>query len=121
MDQYHHLFPEASIKPGKRWLAIFNMILAIGSRFRQVSQPDVQEDSDEHMFFAQVKSLNISEDVLYDHDDLQLVQAEALMAFYFLALSQINRYVSTGVLKWHQLYECSDMSCISGNFPDHGR
>ena len=101
MDQYHRLFSEASVKPGRKWLAIFNMVLAIGSRFRRISQSDAQEDSDEHVFFARAKSLNVSENALYDHDDLQLVQAVTLMAFYFLASSQINRYVPASVLKWH--------------------
>ena len=121
MAQYHRLFSEASVKPGRKWLAIFNMILAIGSRFCRISQSDAQEDSDEHVFFARAKSLNISENALYDHDDLQLVQAETLMAFYFLASSQINRYVSTSVFDWHQLYGFSYVSCISGNFPYHGK
>ena len=121
MDQYHRLFSEASMKSGRKWLAIFNMILAIGSRFRRISQPGVQENGDEHVFFARAKSLNIPENFLYDHDDLQLVQAEALTAFYFLASSQINRYDSASVLKWHRLYGCSYVSCISDDFPDHGR
>ena len=121
MDQYRRLFSEASVKPGRKWLAIFNMILAIGCRLRRISQPNVQENSDEHVFFARAKSLNVSENVLYDHDDLQLVQAEALMAFYFMASSHINRYVSASVLKWHQQYGCSYVACISDNFPDHGK
>jgi hypothetical protein len=29
--------------------------------------------------------------MLYQHDDLQQVQFESLMAFYFLTISQINR------------------------------
>lgn len=107
MDQYRHLFSEASVKPGRKWLAIFNMILAIGSRFRRISQPGVHENSDEHVFFARAKCLNTSENVLYDHDDLQLVQAEALMAFYFLASSQINRYVYKCVrLQVYRLLTC---------------
>lgn len=92
MEQYNRLFSESPINPGRKWLAIFNMVLAISSRFCRYSKQGAQGDADENMFFARAKCLSISENVLYDHEDLQQVQAEALMGFYFLAVSQINRY-----------------------------
>lgn len=70
------------------------MVLAIGSRFCRATPQDAQGDADENVFLARAKSLGVSENVLYDHEDLQQVQAEALMAFYFLAVSQVNRYDS---------------------------
>lgn len=93
MEQYRSVFSGKPINPGRKWLAVLNMVLAIGSRIQRLSQRNSQSN-DEEVFFARAKFLNISENVLYDHADLQQVQAEVLMAFYLLTLSQINRYGS---------------------------
>lgn len=109
MEQYRRLFSENSINPGRRWLAVFNMVLAIGSRFCRVSKQDVPGDADENVFFARAKSLSVPENVLYGHEDLQQVQAEALMAFYFLTVSQVNRYDSQ---KWVENSSLWILSCV---------
>ena len=92
MDQYRRLFSESSINPGRRWLAVFNMILAIGRNFCRASQQDLHNHADEDVFFARAKSLNISDTVLFGYEDLQQVQVETLMALYFLTVSRVNRY-----------------------------
>ncbi|KAJ5230962.1 hypothetical protein N7489_011670 [Penicillium chrysogenum] len=91
IKQYNRVFSGHLLNPGRKWLAVLNMIFAIGSQLHRLSQRVATNDDDEKMFFARAKSLNISENVLYDHADLQQIQAEALMAFYLLNLSQINR------------------------------
>lgn len=91
-SQCRRLFINQSINPGSKWLAIFNMILAIGSEFCQLSGQDVQHEAYPDVFFARARTLNDSENIVYEHDDLQQLQAEALMAFYLLSKSQINRY-----------------------------
>jgi hypothetical protein len=68
------------------------MILAIDSQINRRCQQTAQSDDSKKIYFARAKSLNISENVLYDHVDLQQIQAEAFMAVYLLNLSQINRY-----------------------------
>lgn len=90
-DQYHRCY--ASTKnPGRKWLAIFNLILAIACAFSRLSQQDIQPNGDENLFFSRARWLSVSGHVLYEHADLQQVQAEALMAFFLLVVSQINRY-----------------------------
>lgn len=70
------------------------MVLAIGSRFCHASPqngpegPDGLDSGDEQRFLSRAKALNYYE----TYGDLQQVQAETLMAFYFLSSSQINRY-----------------------------
>ncbi|KAJ5819106.1 hypothetical protein N7474_004697 [Penicillium riverlandense] len=94
-DLFHHQYHRcyASNKnPGRKWLAIFNLILAIGCAFSRLSQQDIHPNGNEDIFFSRARSLSLSQNVLYDHDDLQQVQAEALMAFFLLVVSQINRY-----------------------------
>ncbi|KAL4783271.1 hypothetical protein BJX76DRAFT_330176 [Aspergillus varians] len=92
MEQYGRLFANTSLYPGRKWLAIFNLVLAISSRFCRYSQQDAIGAVDEDVLFARAKSLSISENVLYDHENLQQVQAEVLMGFYLLVISQVNRY-----------------------------
>lgn len=58
------------------------MIFAIGCAFCRLSGLDIHHELDENTFAARAKSLSLSEDVLYDHDDPQQVQAETLMAFF---------------------------------------
>lgn len=89
IEQYQQLYSNPQKRPGRKWLAIFNMVLAIGSRFCRASRHDGQDIGEEQMFLSRAKILNYSE----IYGDLQQVQAETLMAFYFLSSSQINRYV----------------------------
>lgn len=92
LKQYHSVFSSAQINPGSKWLAVLNMVLAIGSRLHQLDGYQGQGQTDENIFFSRAISLNVSGSVIYDHDDLQQVQAQILMAFYFLTVSQVNRY-----------------------------
>lgn len=92
LPQYHRLFQNPSLRPGKKWLAVFNMVLAISSQFGQLSGQGLQDETSADVFFTRARTLNISENVIYEHDDLQQLQAEILLAFYFLSTSQVNRY-----------------------------
>lgn len=77
----------------RKWLAVLNMILAIACAFRRLSFQKLPPEADENFSSARARTLGISENVLYDHGDLQQLQAEVLMALLFLIQSQINRYV----------------------------
>lgn len=91
-EQYHRCYLTSTVNPGRKWLAIFNLILAIGCAFSRLAEQNIH-NADENLFFTRARSLSVPENILYEHDDLQQVQFEALMAFFFLAISQINRYV----------------------------
>lgn len=91
--QYHRCYSIGVKNPGRKWLAVFNMVLAIGCAFYRLSGQDIPHEADENVFSTRAQSLSLSENVLYDHDDLQQVQAEALMAFLSLIQSQVNRQV----------------------------
>ena len=90
--QYNCCYSESK-SPGRKWLAVFNMILAIACAFSRLSAMEIMHGSDENLFSARARSLSLSENALYNHSDLQQVQVEALMAFYFLIQSQVNRFV----------------------------
>ncbi|KAJ5161356.1 hypothetical protein N7492_006748 [Penicillium capsulatum] len=77
--------------PGRKWLALFNVILAIACALSRLSAQKQPHAVDEDVFSARARALGLSGQLLYDHSDLQQVQTETLMAFYFLIQSQINR------------------------------
>ena len=89
-DQHRRCYIRGSVNPGRKWLAIFNLVLAIGCVFSRLNEEDIL-DADENIFFARAQSLCAPETILYEHDDLQQVQAEGLLAFFYLTISQINR------------------------------
>ncbi|CAG8096146.1 unnamed protein product [Penicillium olsonii] len=87
--QFNLLYSERPRNPGRKWLAVLNLIFAISNRLCQISGQDVQDKG--HQFFSRAQTLNISESLVEDHEDLQQVQVEALAAFYLLASSHVNR------------------------------
>ncbi|KAJ5982088.1 hypothetical protein N7451_012188 [Penicillium sp. IBT 35674x] len=91
LDQYDRFYSGRSLNPGHKWLAIFNLMMAISSAFCRLSLQDTHQVADETTFFTRAKLLNTPETIAFEHDDLQEVQVEALMAFFFLVISQVNR------------------------------
>lgn len=89
--QYKRFFNMPSQHPGRRWLAILNMIFAIGSRHCQLIHTLGGGDADDQMYLNRARKLSLNGESLFDHADLQQVQLEALVAFYLMAVGQINR------------------------------
>ena len=89
--QFERYYTEPFLNPGSKWLAVLNMVFAIGSRFCTFTGKDVPDGSEHTIFFLKAKILSANENIIYSHPDLQQVQIETLLTFYFLALSQVNR------------------------------
>ncbi|KAH8698520.1 hypothetical protein BGW36DRAFT_272033, partial [Talaromyces proteolyticus] len=90
-QQMNNLYSQPSTtRPGNRWLAILNIIFAIGGIACQYTQ-QAQSKLSPKIFFSRAKALSGGENILYEHADLQQVQVESLLAFYFLCSAQINR------------------------------
>jgi hypothetical protein len=92
LDQYDRFYSERDLNPGRKWLSIFNLVMAVSSAFCRLSSQDTRHVADETTFYTRAKLLNTSDLIVFQHDDLQEVQIEALMAFFFLIISQVNRY-----------------------------
>lgn len=88
-DQFDIFYSGNSSHPGRKWLALLNLVFAISTRLCQISGQDTQNMG--HQFFSRAQMLNISESIVEDHEDLQQVQLEALAAFYLLTSSHVNR------------------------------
>lgn len=80
------------VRPPKKWLAILNMVFAVGCHYCRLTGEDTGEE-DGLVFMTRARKLSLTGDVLFEHSDLQQVQVEFLFAFYLLARGQVNRYV----------------------------
>ena len=80
------------VRPPKKWLAVLNMVFAIGCHYCDITGEDTG-DEDGLVFLARSRQLSLAGDVLFQHSDLQQVQVEFLLGFYLLSLGQVNRYV----------------------------
>ncbi|KAI2733228.1 transcriptional regulator family: Fungal Specific TF [Penicillium roqueforti] len=89
--QYRTFFDSAA-RPGDKWLAILNMIFAIGAKHGHlIVAPWRGTEKDHLIYLTRARILSMNGDVLFSHPDLQQVQVEGLIAFYLLASDQINR------------------------------
>lgn len=95
--QYRNFFGSAA-RPGDKWLAILNIIFAIGAKHAQlIESPWKGGEKDHLVYLTRARVLSMNGDVLFSHPDLQQIQVEGLIAFYLLASDQINRYADTGL------------------------
>ncbi|KAE8387296.1 fungal-specific transcription factor domain-containing protein [Aspergillus alliaceus] len=90
-SQFQAFFNNPSLKPGNKWLAILNLIFAIGAKQAQLTDADWKRDKDDHyLYFIRARTLSLEGQVLH-HSDLQQLQVEGLASFYMLSSGQINR------------------------------
>ncbi|RAL11937.1 uncharacterized protein BO97DRAFT_478321 [Aspergillus homomorphus CBS 101889] len=92
-SQYKHFVIQGNrqIEPGDRWRAILNMIFAIGSRYCQLAYGETGADYDDVAYLNRARKLTLGENIIFEHANLQQIQAEFLVAFYFLSMCQVNR------------------------------
>lgn len=88
---FQSFFPPAS---SKRWLAMLNLMFAIGSMYGRLTNADWKEESEiEHLkYFARARVLSLDEGSILEVPDLQQVQVVGLAAIYLIASNQTNRY-----------------------------
>ena len=92
--QYHKFVMRQVQRPPDKWLAILNMIFAIGARYSHLIQADWQGDDRDHLvYFTRARFLSMNGDTIFEHPDLQQIQITGLMAFYMVCISQVNRFV----------------------------
>ncbi|KAK1150039.1 hypothetical protein N8T08_003597 [Aspergillus melleus] len=89
-DQYQKFFRGPS-RPPRTWLAILNLIFAIGCRYLRLVNNGDDGDLDDLVYLNRARKLALSGNVLFEHADLQQIQVESLAAFYLLSLDQVNR------------------------------
>ncbi|KAJ5698145.1 hypothetical protein N7462_000150 [Penicillium macrosclerotiorum] len=89
--QYLQFF-ERWAKPPQKWLGILNMIFALGSHYYNLANPlSSRSREDGLVFLTRARQLCLTDNVLFEHADLQQIQLEFLVALYLLCLGQVNR------------------------------
>lgn len=89
--QYRTFF-DSNLHPGDKWLAILNMIFAIGAQHAHLIKASWRgKDTDHIAYLTRARVLSMSDHELFSHPDLQQNQVEGLIAFYLLSSEQINR------------------------------
>ncbi|KAJ5109418.1 hypothetical protein N7456_006093 [Penicillium angulare] len=90
-SQYFLIFDRPS-NPPRKWLAILNMIFAIGCRHcRMMNVENSSVYDDEMIFLTRARQLSIHSSTLFEHATLQQIQLEFLVSLYLLCAGQLNR------------------------------
>ncbi|KAJ5632111.1 C6 transcription factor [Penicillium lividum] len=90
-QQYLQSFSQPS-GPPRKWLAVLNMIFAIGCRHCRLMNHTNSDVYDDHIvFLTRARQLSLHENVLFEHTGLQQIQLESLVAVYLLCTGQVNR------------------------------
>lgn len=76
----------------EKWLAMLNLIFAIGARFSHLAGADWQSDSQSHIVYqSRAHVLGMSEPSSNHQPDLMRLQITALHAFYLTTVGNVNR------------------------------
>ncbi|KAI3058356.1 transcriptional regulator family: Fungal Specific TF [Aspergillus niger] len=94
ISQYRQFFSQPA-QPSRRWLAILNMIFAIGCRYSQAVNGRADGDYDDLVYMNRARKLALGKTHVFELADLQQIQVEFLMALYLVSKHQINRQVNT--------------------------
>ncbi|KAJ0426756.1 fungal-specific transcription factor domain-containing protein [Aspergillus carlsbadensis] len=91
ISQFNRAFSQSAQQPTAKWLAVFNMALAIGAKYFQLAEPETGRDVDDRIFLSRAISLNKTHKSVIEHSDLHQVQIDLLLAIYYLISGQVNR------------------------------
>ncbi|KAJ5939721.1 hypothetical protein N7466_002855 [Penicillium verhagenii] len=90
LEQFRRFYANADPEPGRKWIAILNMILAIASRHSSLVRKQPRSDLP---YFTRAWELYTRDFAVLEHPSLQQVQIESLISLYLLSVGQINRLV----------------------------
>ncbi|EXJ64334.1 hypothetical protein A1O7_00670 [Cladophialophora yegresii CBS 114405] len=91
-SQFRRVISGTVQRPPEKWLAIINLIFAIGAKYSHLINADWKGDERDHLiYFTRARLLTINSETIFQHPDLQMIQVLSLMSLYLLCNSQINR------------------------------
>lgn len=77
-----------------KWQAILNLVFALGAKYSHLVQAAWQADERDHLiYYSKVRLLGMTDIPLVSHPDVPQIQVAGLLAFYYLSIGQISRYV----------------------------
>lgn len=91
-SQFRKFISGTVSRPPEKWLAILNLIFAIGAKYSHLVNAEWKGDERDHLiYFTRARLLSMNSETLFHHPDLQQIQVLGLMSFYLLCASQVNR------------------------------
>ncbi|OQV06017.1 Fungal specific transcription factor domain-containing protein [Cladophialophora immunda] len=80
----------------RHWLALANLVWAIGSKWLQLTKLHEPQSDDNHLiYYARARALGLDHRVMFDHPDIERVQDIGLLSFYLLINGSISRAWNT--------------------------
>jgi len=87
----------------RKWLAIINLIFAIAAKYSHLIEAEWAGDDRDHViYFTRARMLAITDETVFNHPDLQMIQILGLMSYYLTSIDQIHRaWCLTGMaIRW---------------------
>jgi hypothetical protein len=79
----------------RRWLALANLVFALGAKWLQQTEPDGGVVVYNHLeFYARARALGLDHRIVLEHPVLEQIQALGLLAFYLFVNGSIFRCVN---------------------------
>ncbi|KAL4891388.1 putative fungal-specific transcription factor [Aspergillus ambiguus] len=92
MQQYVLYYSRLNMKPPGKWLAILNLIFALGAKYAALlSEPWLHHVDMPVSYFSRAQKLGFTHSQHFDHPCLQQIQVEGLTAFFLMSIGHINR------------------------------
>ena len=86
----------------RRTLGLANIIFALGAKWLDDTNLDQNGITESHTtYYARARSLGLDHRILFDHPDVQMVQAIGILAFYLMTNGSIQRYAPRAVIPFH--------------------
>ncbi|KAK6364508.1 hypothetical protein LTS17_012131 [Exophiala oligosperma] len=80
----------------RRWLALANLVWAIGSKYLYITKLDQSSPTESHLiYYARARALGLDHRVVFDHPDIERVQGIGVLSFYLLINGSITRAWNT--------------------------
>ncbi|KAL6230605.1 hypothetical protein BDW75DRAFT_222236 [Aspergillus navahoensis] len=89
--QFEQAFTSSAAHTSRNWLAVLNLMLALGSIFYQESEAVSGRDVDNRVFLSRALALATTPGLPTKYTGLHQVQIELLLAIYYLASGQVNQ------------------------------
>ena len=84
-NQFANFMARPGVKPPSKWLAILNLIFAIGAKYSCLVRPGWQaNEADDLIYFTRARLLALNGETLLHHPDLQMIQILGLASHYLL-------------------------------------
>ncbi|KAL3456224.1 fungal-specific transcription factor domain-containing protein [Aspergillus heterothallicus] len=91
IDQFNQAFDRSNPQPPRKWLAVLNLVLAVGCRYYLLSQPVPEGDVNDRVFLSRAIALMSSTSTTTQDLGLHQVQIDLLLAIYHLSSGQVNQ------------------------------